>query len=216
MAAAASSSLRTAYLVLYNAASAAAWAVVLARTLGVLSLDGPRAVYADVNEWLTYTQSMAGMEVLHSLFGIVRAPLLTTLLQISSRLLLIWAILFPFPALALYPTYSSMLVAWSVTEVIRYSFFAVGCLPSGKQPAFLTWLRYNTFFVLYPVGILSECSLIWLAAAGPAGGLASWAPYALYAILAIYVPGTYILYTHMMAQRRKVLRGLKAQTAKAQ
>lgn len=81
--------------------------------------------------------------------------------------------------------------------------------------------RYNTFYVLYPIGITSECTLI-VQALGPAGDLNPLFQYALIAILVIYVPGmftlndlgmlanwpgSYILYTHMIAQRRKVLRG---------
>jgi very-long-chain (3R)-3-hydroxyacyl-CoA dehydratase len=30
--------------------------------------------------------------------------------------------------------------------------------------------------------------------------------YALWAILAIYVPGSYVLFSHMLAQRRKIAR----------
>jgi very-long-chain (3R)-3-hydroxyacyl-CoA dehydratase len=150
---------------------------------------------------------------LHSLLGVVRAPLFTTLMQVSSRFLLVWAVVDVFPFLALSPFYSSMLIAWSVTEIIRYSFFALTL--SGFQPKFLTWLRYNTFFVLYPVGIFSECWLIWLATT-PAGHLNELYKFALQAILAIYVPGSYVLYSHMMTQRRKVMRNMKAQGQKAQ
>lgn len=139
---------------------------------------------------------------------------MTTIMQVSSRFLLVWLIVYPFPHLAvLSPFYSSMLIAWSVTEVIRYSFFALSL--SGLTPSFLTWLRYNTFFVLYPLGISSECALVYLATE-PAGKLGDVYTYALYAVLAIYVPGAYTLYTYMMAQRRKVMRSLKAKDPKAQ
>lgn len=120
--------------------------------------------------------------------GIVRAPIMTTIMQVSSRFLLVWGIVDIFPKLALQsPFYSSMLVAWSVTEVIRYSFFALN-LGLNWQPKLLTWLRYNTFFVLYPLGITSECALIWLAT-GPAGEQGDIYKWILYAILAIYIPG---------------------------
>ena len=109
-----------------------------------------------------------------------------TLMQVSSRFLLVWAIVDSFPFLALSPFYSSMLVAWSVTEVIRYSYFALTL--SGWQPAALTWLRYNTFFILYPIGIFSECSLIYMATV-PAAMRHPLEKYVLYAILVIYVPG---------------------------
>lgn len=107
-------------------------------------------------------------------------------MQVSSRFLLVWAIVDSFPFLALSPVYSSMLFAWSVTEVIRYSYFALTL--SGWQPRLLTWLRYNTFFVLYPIGILSECTLVWFAT-GPAEQYSVWLKRFLYAVLAIYVPG---------------------------
>lgn len=110
-------------------------------------------------------------------------------MQVSSRFLLVWCIVDVFPYLAQSPFYSSMLVAWSVTEIIRYSFFALTL--SGFQPKALTWLRYNTFFVLYPIGIFSECTLIWLATE-PAAELGDPYKWALYTILGIYVPGEWI------------------------
>ncbi|TWU73694.1 hypothetical protein ED733_004832 [Metarhizium rileyi] len=207
------SPLKTAYLILYNLASAIAWSVVLGRTLGTLYLGGQAAVYTVVGEWTKWTQTMAVTEILHSLLGVVRAPLATTAMQVASRLLLVWPIVNTWPFLALSPFYSSMLVAWSVTEVIRYSYFALSL--AGALPSLLTSVRYSTFYVLYPMGITSECMLI-RAATAPAAEMGDFAPWVLYAILAVYVPGSYILFTHMMKQRRKVMRSLKAQEGKAQ
>jgi len=101
-----------------------------------------------------------------------------------------------------------MLIAWSVTEVIRYSYFTLTL--SGYSPSFITWLRYNTFFVLYPLGISSECWLIYKAIE-PAKKLRQEYAWILQLILFIYIPGSYILFTHMMAQRKKVIRGNKVQ-----
>lgn len=117
------------------------------------------------------------------MIGIVRSPVATTAMQVASRLLLVWGVVDAFPAVATSPAYSTMLIAWSVTEVIRYSYFTLTL--SGLLPSFVTWLRYNTFYVLYPLGISSECWLIWKAT-----GLAG-KNYALLlqAILLVYVPG---------------------------
>lgn len=109
-------------------------------------------------------------------------------MQVASRFLLVWGIVNNFPFLASSPFYSSMLTAWSVTEVIRYSYF-VGSL-SGYVPGFLQWLRYNTFFVLYPLGISSECKLVY-DALGPAGIWSPWYKYYLVGVLAVYVPGEF-------------------------
>lgn len=63
------SSLNKGYLILYNAISAMAWSVVLARTVSEYTQRGRLFVYPGVGEWTKWTQTMAGMEVLHSLLG---------------------------------------------------------------------------------------------------------------------------------------------------
>lgn len=216
-----SNPLRTAYLILYNAVSMSAWAVVLYRTIQTcLSPAGYPYVYFEVGEWTRWTQTAAILEILHSavgkfLFffhsscaikrprganlatsrlwlttsppssvaGIVRAPIMTTVMQVASRLLLVWAITYPYPFITQAPFYASMLVAWSLTEVIRYSFFALNV--AGFQPKILTWLRYNTFIILYPIGIFSECSLIMIVSKI----LQGMDKMVLWGILAVYAPG---------------------------
>lgn len=107
-------------------------------------------------------------------------------MQVSSRLLLVWGIVFRLPFLAQSPVYSSMLIAWSVTETIRYSYFVVTL--SGYSPSFITWLRYNTFYVLYPLGISSEAWLIYKAVE-PARKIRPVDAWILQSILFVYVPG---------------------------
>ncbi|EFW98819.1 phosphatase-like protein [Grosmannia clavigera kw1407] len=226
------------YLTAYNFISAILWTTVLGRTAIVAGLRGPAFVPIVVDDFLRCTQTIALLEVVHSvlgmgapatmmpismtiadsLAGIVRAPLFTTAMQVASRLLLVWAIVYPFPAeTTSSPFYTSMVLAWSLTEVIRYSYFALSLArgPERPPPSWFTALRYSTFLVLYPVGISSEVRLVYLAATTPsaAATLHPLYPAALYAVLAVYVPGSYILYTHMLAQRRKVLRRLKAEAA---
>ncbi|SPO04484.1 related to protein tyrosine phosphatase-like protein (putative anti-phosphatase); pepino protein; pasticcino protein pas2 [Cephalotrichum gorgonifer] len=200
-------STETAYLFVYNFLSSVLWFTVFSRTLTHGIRFGFEGVYPGVGLFARVTQTLATLEITHSLTGLVRAPLMTTLMQISSRILLVWGVTYPFPELAASPAYTTMLLAWSVTEVIRYSFFAAST--AGTAPSELVWLRYNTFFVLYPMGILSETWLIYQAAVGPAAAVRPELAWVLYAILAIYVPGSYILYTHMMKQRVKVMRKLK-------
>ncbi|KXT12574.1 hypothetical protein AC579_2099 [Pseudocercospora musae] len=196
---------RTAYLILYNSISALLWTTVLGRVILIAILHGYQSVFAGTANFTRWTQTLAGLEVVHAAIGLVRAPLFTTLMQVSSRFLLVWFIAYPFPATtSLSPAYSSMLVAWSITEVIRYSYFALNLL-HGNVPSFLIWLRYNTFFVLYPMGISSECWLVWKAIE-PAKSYNLAYQWVLRGILFVYVPGAWILYTHMMKQRRKVLR----------
>lgn len=70
-------------------------------------------------------------------------------MQVASRYLLVWGIAYRFPHTTRNsPTYSAMLLAWSVTELIRYSYYvwALG----GGVPRFWTWLRYASWFFAYP------------------------------------------------------------------
>ncbi|OCK74535.1 PTPLA-domain-containing protein [Lepidopterella palustris CBS 459.81] len=204
--AASNSSLKTTYLLSYNFVSAILWLTILGRVVLLSVAGGAEEVYKSTEMFARLTQTVAVLEVMHSLFGIVRAPVTTTLMQVASRLLLVWGIGYNFPqTTATSPAYASMLVAWSFTEVVRYSYF-VFVLGGAGVPGALGWLRYNTFYILYPLGVGSETWLIYKAIE-PAS---EWNPlfgYALWAILAIYVPGFYVLFTHMLKQRRRIMRG---------
>lgn len=59
------------YLVAYNAISAALWSVVLVRTAQTALTDGTEAVYPTVGEWTKWTQTLAGLEIVHSLLGML-------------------------------------------------------------------------------------------------------------------------------------------------
>jgi very-long-chain (3R)-3-hydroxyacyl-CoA dehydratase len=207
-----SSSPKTQYLIIYNFVSALLWLVVLGRVLALVPLVGFGKVYIGVGHFAKWTQTLALLEIVHAVLGksyilfpvhqflflgryiadgvvrigIVRAPVLTTAMQVASRILLVWGIVEPFPFLAKSAAYSSMLTAWSVTEVIRYSFFTLNL--SGLLPEVLSWLRYNTFYVLYPLGISSEYWLIYKAV-GPAKEKRQEYAWLLQLILFAYVPG---------------------------
>jgi len=114
---------------------------------------------------------------------------MTTVMQVASRFLLVWLIAYCFPAtVSRSPAYTSMLLAWSVTEVVRYSYFAVN-LAYGGVPYWLTWVRYNAFFVLYPLGIGSECWLVWTSQGAGMGRWGVWWERFCWAVLFVYIPG---------------------------
>ncbi|QIW95232.1 hypothetical protein AMS68_000750 [Peltaster fructicola] len=197
------------YLIAYNFVSAGLWAVVLGRTVLLATTRGYAVVYPELFEYVKYVQTLAVLEILHAAAGIVRTPLITTAMQVASRLLLVWGIGQFFQSTTMTsPAFSTMLLAWSATEVVRYTYFALIISLDGGVPAFLTWLRYNLFFVLYPLGISSECWLVYRSIE-PARLRQPGLEYALITVLLIYVPGSYVLFTHMMAQRRKTMRSLK-------
>lgn len=153
-------------------------------------------------------------QITHISTGIVRSDPVTAAAQVASRYVAVWAVQYPFPALCSSPIYSSMLFAWSVTEVIRYSYLALKL--AGQEPYAFTWVRYSSYLVLYPVGILSEMGMMYLAL-GPAGQKFGqlYQLLLLSCLFIIWPAGAYILIGHMNKQRRKVLMAAKAQDVKA-
>ena len=62
-------SYRTLYLILYNSVSALLWTVVLGRMLSITAVHGYRGVHTGTGEWTKWTQTLAGLEVLHAAVG---------------------------------------------------------------------------------------------------------------------------------------------------
>lgn len=213
------------YLLAYNAVSLALWAIITLRAMLLIpALSAHNKLHSLLDAlfpFLQATQTLAVLEILHAALGLVRASVVTTTMQVLSRLLLVWGVVGLYPQIVSTKNiigrrvagpkggpeaFAGIVMAWGVTECIRYGFFVWKEGVNPRVPGWLNWLRYNTFFVLYPLGISSECWLIYLALQ-PASAASSGYDIFLKAMLLVYIPGSYILYTHMMAQRRKVIKG---------
>ncbi|KAI3446133.1 hypothetical protein Pfo_002798 [Paulownia fortunei] len=181
-----------------------------------LKESGHQSVYAAVEKPLILAQSAALLEILHSLTGIVRSPVTATLPQVSSRLYVTWGILYSFPEIRTHFFVGSLVISWSITEIIRYAFFGFK-EAFGFAPSWLLWLRYSTFLILYPAGITSEVGLIYnaLPYLRESGKYSVRMPnkwnfsfdyyYNALLILGFYVPGSPHLYGYMLGQRKKAL-----------
>lgn len=225
-----------AYLLAYNAALILGWGYVLFLAGTTFFAEGAAAVYGVVEWPLLYAQTAAVLEVLHAMIGIARSPVLVTAMQVSSRLMVVWGVLYVAPPsrTAALPLFSaggvewglgvpSLMFAWGVTEVIRYSFYFFKLL--GAVPHLITWMRYTFFIVLYPIGVSSE---LFLAYSGfdyiHKHGVLSYPmpnqynmsihwPSVMMMFFAGYVPGFPMLYTYMLGQRKSVLSPKKKKAA---
>ncbi|KAJ8771212.1 hypothetical protein K2173_026014 [Erythroxylum novogranatense] len=208
--------LRRLYLSVYNWAVFIGWAQVLFLAIKTLRESGYEHVYDAVEKPLQLAQTAAVLEILHSLVGLVRSPVSATLPQIGSRLYVTWVILHSFPEVRTHFLVSSLVISWSITEIIRYSFFGMK-EALGSAPSWLMWLRYSTFMIFYPSGISSEVGLIYLALPYikksekycirmPNKWNFSFDNfYAAILVLGIYIPGSPHMFTYMLGQRKKVL-----------
>ncbi|XP_010277495.1 PREDICTED: very-long-chain (3R)-3-hydroxyacyl-CoA dehydratase PASTICCINO 2A-like [Nelumbo nucifera] len=208
--------LRRLYFTAYNWAVCVGWCQVLYFALKTLRESGHERVHDAVERPLQLAQTAAILEIFHGLIGLVRSPITATLPQIGSRLYLTWGILYSFPETRTHMLVSSLVISWSVTEIIRYSFFGMK-EAFGYAPSWLLWLRYSTFLVLYPTGISSEVGLIYIALPYIKASEKycirmpnKWNFsfdyfYAAIIALGIYVPGSPHMYRHMLGQRKKAL-----------
>ena len=125
--------------------------------------DDAKTLWSKIGFYLTWVQTGAALEIVHSMVGLVRSPVMTTALQVSSRLFLVWIVTIPSEVAQSHWSLYLMATSWSLVEVPRYLFYAVNLVVGApdKIPAPLFFLRYSLFMVLYPTGISGEMFQMW-------------------------------------------------------
>lgn len=96
-------------------------------------------LYDQVKWTVILFQNAAVLEVVHAATGLVRANPVLTAFQVASRVIVVCGILMATEAPRHSIGLALALLAWSVTEIIRYSMYTLSLL--GQAPYFLTWLR---------------------------------------------------------------------------
>lgn len=95
---------KDAYLIGYNVLCCVGWTVVLVQAIQSLCValpqDGPGKALASlygqgtVAWWLTVSQSAAVLEIVHAAIRFVRSPVMVTAMQVGSRLVALYAIVY--------------------------------------------------------------------------------------------------------------------------
>jgi very-long-chain (3R)-3-hydroxyacyl-CoA dehydratase len=108
-----------------------------------------------------FFQLLAILEILHAAIGIVGGSPVTSLMQWGGRSNVLFAVVKSVPEVQATPAVGAMLLAWALSEVVRYPWYAA--VTAGVCPEWLTWLRYTAFIPLYPVGVVGEMHAMYLA-----------------------------------------------------
>jgi len=198
------------YLFAYNTVSALGWLFVLYITVqSLLEGKAPKDFWAQVATPLRYVQTAAFLEVLHALFGLVGSSPIATIMQVGSRLGLLWVFSNNYSEAQAHWSLYLMVGSWALVEVPRYAFYAVNIFVD-KVPFPLFWARYTLFMVLYPSGITGEITQIFTSLPAVKGTSLVLFYLSLFALL-LYVPGSPFMYFHMVGQRKGAF--LKRKTA---
>jgi len=216
----------TTYLFLYNIFQLVGWSYVayiganLAKEAGSVDALVKSSPWEAVSVPLRLFQDLACMEVVHSMVGMTSTHWMTVAIQVASRVLLVEAIAYVPEAQSNVFIYG-LLLCWGVTEMVRYSFYALKLL--GREVPLLTWLRYTLFLVLYPAGVTSELFCVYGVVMNLPWDAWKWVPetplfeakiWALALYYFVYVPFFPMLFGHMLAQRKKILGGGKSRKDK--
>ena len=149
------------WLVFYNAALAVGWlsvGVEMSRHYRTNASPEKPSVYAHIQRRLSIVQSAALLEIVHALVGVVRTNVALTTFQTLSRIGYLFLVLQRNASNACLGTHV-LLWSWTITETVRYSFYAL-CLLKKKVPYLAVWLRYTVPVLCVPVGITGE---LWVA-----------------------------------------------------
>ncbi|KAJ3443285.1 very-long-chain (3r)-3-hydroxyacyl-coa dehydratase [Anaeramoeba flamelloides] len=198
------------YLIFYNTAMFFGWGsiIVKAAIIAFTNMDtlNPRIFYDGLFPLLQYFQTPAILEIFHALFGFVRSSPLTTFSQVFSRVFMVWGI----SIFSLYSKESywflTMCMMWSLSEVVRYSFYAIKQVKGTVKWIPFGWARYSFFFVLYPIGVTSEWIQIFKARPQIEEEKIYTCDYFNYSLvclvlMVIWIPSFLYLYYYMITQR---------------
>jgi len=206
------------YLILYNGIQTAGWGYILFQTLRLLLVRKDISdLWALCGTSLVIFQSLAFAEVFHCIFGLVPSSALITFVQVFSRVFQVLGILLPVKEAQNTPALAITLLAWGITETIRYSYYGLNLV--GSVPKFITWCRYTFFIGLYPAGVVGETGNVYYAlntikskrlfslALPNRLNISFNFYYATILLMLTYIPLFPKLFIHMLHQRKKILGG---------
>ncbi|XP_049367058.1 uncharacterized protein LOC125831973 isoform X2 [Solanum verrucosum] len=203
--------LQTLYLFSYNFLQFLGWTLALFRILSnFISTNSVTGVYASAGELICLLQCCAFLEVIHGAIGIVPTGVVLPLMQWSGRTHFLLAIVRQIVEVQESPSVFITFSAWSLSEVIRYSHYALSCI--GSPPYLITYLRYTAFILLYPVGVgpgeiwLMYQALPFIKTRNLYADTLPFSYYNFVKVLLLLYPLLWLkLYLHLFKQRRSKL-----------
>ena len=152
------------------------------------------------------------MEIIHSIIGLVRSSIFATSIQIIGRIIIV--VILQFFESAISKGYLLIFFAWSIVEIVRYTYYIINLLQKEfvkfNIPYLLIWCRYSFFIVLYPIGVSGEMITVWNAKKDfskfilyKGNNLNFTVANLIYPIWLFYIPALVYLYGYLFKQRRK-------------
>ncbi|XP_026726074.1 very-long-chain (3R)-3-hydroxyacyl-CoA dehydratase hpo-8-like [Trichoplusia ni] len=204
------------YLLAYNGIQTLGWSYMLLQTLThFLDRGSLETFWPLIKPTVVIFQNAAVLEVIHAVIGLVPSGVMVVLPQVYSRVFLVCGCLLATHSATISPGLPLCILAWSITEIIRYAYYTLNLI--NAVPQTLLFFRYSTFLILYPIGITGELlcmyhsldeiaeKQLFTISMPNAWNVAFNYYYFLVFYMFLYIPIFPFLYGHMLAQRRKML-----------
>ena len=211
-------SISSLYLILYNFLQLCGWSFFFFKGINlIINSKSFQEIYLDTHLILEYCQYGAFMEIIHSIIGLVRSSIFATSIQIIGRIIIV--VILQFFESAISKGYLLIFFAWSIVEIVRYTYYIINLLQKEfvkfNIPYLLIWCRYSFFIVLYPIGVSGEMITVWNAKKDfskfilyQGNNFNFTVANLIYPIWLFYIPALVYLYGYLFKQRRKVLNRL--------
>ncbi|XP_048325252.2 uncharacterized protein LOC125421195 isoform X1 [Ziziphus jujuba] len=142
------------YLFAYNSFQTIGWTIAVFRIASsFISSRSLNGAYASSGDLICFLQTAAFLEIIHGAIGLVPSGALLPLMQWGGRTHFLLAIVRQINEVQELPSVFITFIAWSLSEVVRYSHYALNCI--GSCPYWITYIRYTAFILLYPVGLIA-------------------------------------------------------------
>ena len=211
-------SISSLYLILYNFLQLCGWSFFFFKGINlIINSKSFQEIYLDTHLILEYCQYGAFLEIIHSIIGLVRSSIFATSIQIIGRIIIV--VILQFFESAISKGYLLIFFAWSIVEIVRYTYYIMNLLQKEfvkfNIPYLLIWCRYSFFIVLYPIGVSGEMITVWNAKKDfskfilyQGNNFNFTVANLIYPIWLFYIPALVYLYGYLFKQRRKVLNRL--------
>ncbi|NXY81340.1 HACD3 dehydratase, partial [Alcedo cyanopectus] len=152
--------LKKGYLVMYNLVQFLGFSWIFVNMTVRLFILGKSFydTFHTIADMMYFCQTLALMEIINSLIGLVRSPLLPAVVQVFGRNFVLFVVLGSLEEMQSKPVVFFIFYFWSIIELFRYPYYMLSCIGIEWKP--LTWLRYTAWIPLYPLGGLSEAVAI--------------------------------------------------------
>ncbi|XP_029442656.1 very-long-chain (3R)-3-hydroxyacyl-CoA dehydratase-like, partial [Rhinatrema bivittatum] len=141
------------YLFMYNLVQflGFSWIFVnMTIRLFILGKDSFYDTFHTMADVMYFCQMLAVLEVLNPLIGLVRTGTITALIQVFGRNFILFVVLGSLEEMQNKAVVFFIFYFWSSIEIFRYPFYMLSCIDTEWR--LLTWLRYNVWIPIYPLG----------------------------------------------------------------